>query len=107
MNQIRLTAWTIAAACAAALAACAENVGRDDGYVDTGVVYPERVHYYDPAWPDYVYYYDGPDVVVRRRVFVEDDGHRYYYDDDHGGRRLRYDHEKALRTPPPERARRR
>jgi hypothetical protein len=103
MTTTKWTAWTRSVALAATLGACAGYPETDGGYVEAETTYPARVHYYDPFAPDYVYFYDGPEVVVRREVFVERDGRRYYRENDHDGdRRIYFDHQRALesRAPP-------
>jgi hypothetical protein len=100
MNTTRLRRWAVTAALAASLGACVGYVEGGGGYVEAGAAFPERVYYYDPIWPGFVFFSEGPDVVVKREVFVERDGRRYHMD---GGRRVYYDHSRALGNRAPRR----
>lgn len=96
MNKTRLTVWTATAALALTLGACVGYVESDGGYVEAGAEYPARTYYYDPIWPDFVFFYDGAGGVERRHVFEERDGRRYHFEREGGGRRVYYDHQRAL-----------
>jgi len=106
-NTILAAALTAAALGLGACAVRYAEVGGDEPYTDVyaeaETVYPQRVHYREPADTVNVYYYEEsrPDVVVERPIFREQSGRTYYVEREHGAdRRYYYDDRKAAARRP-------